>query len=220
MTSISPVSNTQLPAQTVRDAMITSDFNTFLRMLTTQIQNQDPLNPMQSTEFATQLATFSGVEQQVRTNEQLAGLSAQLGLANMVQMSGWIGMEVRTNGEIRFAGSPLMLDLTPQPQADAAELVVLDSSGSEVQRIAVSPLAGSVEWAGTAADGLPLRGGNYRFRLEAYANGTSLGQSEVAHYSRVEEARADGSGGVTLLLQGGVTASAAAVSALRRDAGF
>ncbi len=220
MTTISPVSTTPLPVQTVRDAMITSDFNTFLRMLTTQIQNQDPLNPMQSTEFATQLATFSGVEQQVRTNEQLAGLATQLGLANLVQMSGWIGMEVRTSGEIRFAGAPLELDLTPAAQADAAELIVIDPSGTEVQRLAVSPLATTVDWAGTTADGLPLPSGNYRFRLESFAKGATLGQSEVAHYSRVEEARADGSGGVTLLLQGGVTASASAVSALRRDAGF
>lgn len=220
MTTIAPVSNTTLPAQTVRDAMITSDFNTFLRMLTTQIQNQDPLNPMQSTEFATQLATFSGVEQQVRTNEQLAGLSAQLGLANLVQMSGWIGMEVRTAGEVRFDGTPLDLDLTPSVEADAAELIVLDSSGTEVQRLAISPHATAAQWAGTTPEGLPLPAGTYRFRLESYANGASLGQSEVAHYSRVDEARADGSGGVALLLQGGVTTSAGAVSALRRVGGF
>ena len=51
---------------------ISSDFNTFLRMLTVQMQNQDPLNPIDSADYAVQLATFSGVEQQVRTN-QLAG---------------------------------------------------------------------------------------------------------------------------------------------------
>ena len=43
-------------------------------MLTTQIKNQDPLNPMEGTEFAVQLATFSGVEQQVQTNQLLARL--------------------------------------------------------------------------------------------------------------------------------------------------
>ena len=50
---------------------ISSDFETFLRMLTVQMQNQDPLNPIQSSDFAVQLATFSGVEQQVRTNDLL-----------------------------------------------------------------------------------------------------------------------------------------------------
>ena len=57
---------------------ISSDFETFLRLLTTQMQNQDPLNPMESTEFASQLAQFSAVEQQVRSNELLVGLQAGL----------------------------------------------------------------------------------------------------------------------------------------------
>jgi flagellar basal-body rod modification protein FlgD len=57
---------------------ISSDFNTFLRMLTVQMQNQDPLDPIDSADFAVQLATFSGVEQQVRTNELLGQLSGLL----------------------------------------------------------------------------------------------------------------------------------------------
>ena len=48
--------------------------NRFLKLLTTQMQNQDPLNPIDSTDYAAQLATFSGVEQQVRTNSLLADL--------------------------------------------------------------------------------------------------------------------------------------------------
>ena len=43
-----------------------SDFETFLKMLTVQMQNQDPLNPVESTDYAVQLATFSGVEQNSR----------------------------------------------------------------------------------------------------------------------------------------------------------
>ncbi|MEY5038566.1 MAG: flagellar basal body rod modification protein, partial [Pseudomonadota bacterium] len=55
------------PTTTSNKALISSDFDTFLKMLTAQMQNQDPLNPMDSTDYATQLATFSGVEQQART---------------------------------------------------------------------------------------------------------------------------------------------------------
>lgn len=53
---------------------LSSDFETFLKMLTTQMENQDPLNPVDSAEFAMQLATFSGVEQQIRTNDILADM--------------------------------------------------------------------------------------------------------------------------------------------------
>ncbi len=49
-----------------------TDFQTFLTLLTTQLRNQDPLKPMDSTQFVAQLASFSAVEQQVRTNEKLA----------------------------------------------------------------------------------------------------------------------------------------------------
>lgn len=61
---------------------LSSDFETFLKMLTVQMQNQDPLNPIDSTEYAMQLATFSSVEQQVLTNDLLrqmmGGQGAQL----------------------------------------------------------------------------------------------------------------------------------------------
>ena len=58
-TSIAPSSNSAL----------SSDFETFLKMLTVQMENQDPLNPVDSADFAVQLATFSSVEQQVLTND-------------------------------------------------------------------------------------------------------------------------------------------------------
>ena len=60
------------------DSVISSDFETFLKMLTTQLQNQDPLDPVKSEDFAVQLATFSGVEQQVLTNDLLESLGAQM----------------------------------------------------------------------------------------------------------------------------------------------
>lgn len=58
---------------------IASDFETFLRMLTTQLENQDPLEPVASQDLAVQLATFSGVEQQTQTNSLLEDLGSQMG---------------------------------------------------------------------------------------------------------------------------------------------
>lgn len=203
-----------------RSAMITSDFDTFLRMLTTQMQNQDPLNPMQSTEFATQLATFSGVEQQVRTNEQLAALSAQLGLNSLAQMSGWIGMSARSAGPVQFSGGTVDAWLQPPATAESAQLVVLNTAGAEVQRRNVAAVTGPFAWTGLAESGDPLPPGRYTLQLESFAAGESLGVTAVEHYAAVAEARADGAGGVTLVLAGGVTVPATAVTALRRGAGF
>ena len=85
MTAITPLGTAPKTAKI--GGGITSDFTTFLKMLTTQMQNQDPLNPIDSTDYAAQLATFSGVEQQVRTNSLLADLGTQFGLMGMAQLA-------------------------------------------------------------------------------------------------------------------------------------
>ena len=109
---------------------ISSDFETFLKMLTVQMQNQDPLNPVDSSDYAVQLATFSGVEQQVQTNDLLRSLMGQLGAAGMADFAGWVGMEARTNLPVTFAGSPVQLSVAPAASADAAALVVTDEGGT------------------------------------------------------------------------------------------
>src|SRR5579884_3869002 len=53
---------------------LTGNFDTFLQLLTTQLQNQDPLSPMDSTQFTQQLVEFSQVEQQINTNNNLQNL--------------------------------------------------------------------------------------------------------------------------------------------------
>jgi flagellar basal-body rod modification protein FlgD len=88
---VTSVTTPTTPAPVAQPAAISSDFTTFLKMLTTQMQNQDPLNPIDSADYAVQLATFSGVEQSVKTNQLLESLGQQFGLLGMAQMAGWVG---------------------------------------------------------------------------------------------------------------------------------
>ena len=111
---------------------LSSDFETFLLMLTTQMENQDPLNPIESQDFAVQLATFSGVEQQVRTNDLLESLANGLGLSGMSQLAGWVGMEARVNAPAVFDVAPITLAPEPDPSSDNAVLVVRDEFGRVV----------------------------------------------------------------------------------------
>ena len=55
---------------------LAEDFAQFLTLLTVQLQNQDPLSPMDTTEFTNQLVAFTGVEQQINTNQKLDSLVA------------------------------------------------------------------------------------------------------------------------------------------------
>ncbi|WP_413876683.1 flagellar hook capping FlgD N-terminal domain-containing protein [Albidovulum sp.] len=205
-------------AQTARQGtLINSDFQTFLVMLTTQMQNQDPLNPIESSDYAAQLATFSGVEQQVKTNTLLESLASQMGLSGMAQMASWVGMEARVSAPVMFDGAPLTLYPAPAEGADEAVLVVLNASGQEVARQQIALSDDPVTWAGTDASGTPLASGSYAFRLENYTAGELAGITAVDAYGRIDEVR-NGTDGAVLVLQGGAMVAPADIRALRSPA--
>lgn len=168
--------------------VITSDFEAFLRLLTTQLQNQDPLNPLDSADFATQLATFSGVEQQVRTNTLLSDLQGNLALIGMGQMAGWIGMEARAQIPATFSGNAITLAADPPATADRVELVVSNSGGQEVQRLAISNSTDPTSWTGLGADGETLPYGQYSFNIESYRGDELLEVEAASVFSVVREA--------------------------------
>lgn len=218
--SLSPLgAGNQAPraAGAAQPSAITSDFQTFLRLLTAQIQNQDPLNPTPSDEFAVQLATFSSVEQQVKTNELIAALGQQFGAAGMAQFAGWVGMEARAAVPAAFSGAPVWLSPRPAAGADAAELVVRDASGREVDRVAVPASGEPIRWTGATASGGQHMPGLYSFELVSFGGGVPLASTPVGVYSRVVEVRSEG-GEAVLVLEGGVRVPAREVTALREPA--
>lgn len=204
MTQISSAlpATSQVAATTQAKTALNSDFQTFIEMLTTQAQNQDPLNPMDSAEYASQLASFSSVEQQVLTNDLLAGLAEQMGSSNLAQLSSWVGMDARSEAPVYFDGSPVMLYPMPSRIADEAYLVVYDDAGAEVQRSQIALDGAPMDWAGVSQSGAPFSQGSYRFEIENYSDGNTLGVSPVETYQRVEEAQMI-EGQIVLLLAGG-----------------
>lgn len=201
-------------AQTPSKPLISSDFDTFLKMLTAQMQNQDPLNPIDSTDYATQLATFSGVEQQARTNELLASLGGQMALLGMSQLAGWVGQEARAAAPVWMDGDPVTMQLAPAIGADRAVLAVRDASGALVTREEVSTEAGLYDWLGGDVAGDPLPEGAYSLTLESYSGDILLGESPVESYARIIEAR-NGPAGAMLVLEGGIEVLSTNITALR-----
>jgi flagellar basal-body rod modification protein FlgD len=199
---------------TVTAPAITGDYNTFLRMLTTQLQNQDPLNPIESSDYAVQLATFSGVEQQTRTNQLLEALGGQFNLLGMAQMAGWVGQEARTDAAVAWSGTPVTLSPNPAAGADRTTLVVKDSRGTVVSRQDIPATTDPFEWTGIGIDGVALPHGRYTLELESYRGDDMLTRQPVEHYARIIEARG-GATGTRLLLEGGIEVAAAKITALR-----
>jgi flagellar basal-body rod modification protein FlgD len=204
------------PTTETSEAVISSDFDTFLKMLTVQMENQDPLNPTDSSEYAMQLATFSGVEQQVLTNDLLNALMMQMNTTGMAQMADWVGKEARAAAPAHFDGSPITIAPNPAAIADKVELVVYNDAGEEVQRMVIPKSAEPVEWAGTSPDGTPFPTGVYRFNVESSANGEVVLDEVADIYARVQEVRNE-NGESVLILEGGVAIMATDVSALRES---
>ena len=198
---------------------ISSDFNTFLRMLTVQMQNQDPLNPIDSADYAVQLATFSGVEQQVRTNQLLADMQGKFSQLGMAEMAGWIGKEARSAAPVRYDGSAVTLSPNPAVGANRTVLVVRDAQGTLVSREEIPVSAEPYQWLGAGIDGNPLPAGNYSIALESLNGETLIATTPVEHYARVIEAKGGGSSGTRLVLQGGIEVLASDVTALREPPG-
>jgi flagellar basal-body rod modification protein FlgD len=198
-------------------ATLSSDFETFLRMLTVQVENQDPLNPVDSNDYATQLATFSSVEQQVLTNDLLGGIADQMGLESLQQASSWIGMEALARAPVRFDGTPVTIRPVVSPEADRAVLVVRDGSNDIVGSVELDPNADTFVWDGTGPNGNPLPAGNYRFDVESYEKDTLIGSELSAAFNRIEEVRREG-GAILLRLSDGTELAAGQIDGLRASA--
>ncbi|MDZ4093361.1 MAG: flagellar hook capping FlgD N-terminal domain-containing protein [Paracoccaceae bacterium] len=194
--------------------LINSDFDTFLKMMTAQLKNQDPLNPIESADFAVQLATFSGVEQQAKTNKLLEAMQGQLGLSGMAQLASWVGREGRAVAPAWVDGAPISLSPNPASGTDKAIIAVYDTRGQLVSRDEIPVGRATVDWDPVDIQGNPLRAGQYTFKLESYNGDELLSTNSLEVYARIIEVRG-GVDGTTVILEGGAEVPASAVTALR-----
>ncbi|WP_282095726.1 flagellar hook capping FlgD N-terminal domain-containing protein [Epibacterium ulvae] len=200
---------------------ISADFETFLKMLTTQAKYQDPLEPLDNAEYASQLAQFSQVEQQVQTNELLTALQNQASAASAVTLSstsGWVGMEARAQVDGYFDGAT-PITVMPQPLAGAASarLVVRGVGGAVVDRIDIPVSADPFTWDGLTDSGSAHREGMYQFEVESVnADGEVTSTSRPDVYTRITETQLQGDE-VHLILAGGSSINSTDVSALRES---
>lgn len=200
---------------TAKTASITADFDMFLQLLTTQMQNQDPLNPTDSTEYTAQLATFSGVEQQVQTNDLLRDLQASFTSMNMGQLSGWIGMEARAEMPVNFTGQATSVQVAPHVLADRMELVVRNASGEVVANTPAVLTDAPFTWNGQGNDGTPLPHGTYSLSIQSWRGEEMLEERAAFVYGEITEAQTL-SGEVWVTMENGVSLPAENVQGLRR----
>jgi len=144
----------------------------FLNLLITQLQNQDPLNPTDSTEFTAQLAQFSSLEQLNNVNTNLEQLQNFQASANNSQAVSLLGKEITTNGNFLQLtdGGPVGFDLSLSGDAATVVSSVYDSTGGFVKSFESQNMAAgqhTLFWDGTDRDGNPAVDGSYTFEILA-----------------------------------------------------
>ncbi len=179
----------------------------FLKLLVAQLQNQDPLSPLDSTAFTSQLAEFSSLEQLANVNENLEYLQMYQSSINNAQAVSFIGKNIDALGSSIQLESGENEDIHFELEQDSSSVVIniYDEAGSLVKYIENGPLGEgkqSVEWDGTDNSGNTLPEGIYKFEVMAVnANGDKV---QTATYISDRVTGVTFENGVTYLLAGGM----------------
>ena len=183
---------------------LTSDMTMFLKLLTTQMQNQDPLNPMDTSEYTQQLVQFSQVEQSIAQNRNLEAILARLdgqemiGAAALVGSTGTFdsataGLTEGGSASWRYAADGASLPLTA---------TILDAAGAVVATRSIDSREGVFSWDGTRADGSTAAAGSYTLAIAAADGNGGRIVPDIAARGRITEAVTTAGG--TLLRAGGI----------------
>lgn len=198
-TALNAAQNTR--ASTVQ---LAEDFGDFLSLLTVQLQNQDPLSPMDTTEFTNQLVAFTGVEQQINTNQKLDDLVA-LGIGDSFSSTlGYVGNDISYIGSEAFydGSTPVTIDYAVTGTSVDTTINIFDENGDVVfsQQVSDDEQRESFEWDGTNDNGSPVEAGTYSIRVDALDREGEPLQTTTVVTGRVSGVETQG--GVTFLLVG------------------
>lgn len=177
ITSVATQSSQAASART----SLSDNYDTFLVLLTAQLQNQDPLSPMDSAQFTQQLVQFSQVEQQIRTNEQLEGLVAQYQAASAGAALSYLGRDaiIQAN-ETYLAGGEANWAYRLPTGAEEVTLRVRDLNGRTIYTAAGELSQGEhlFSWDGDTDAGGTAPDGVYVLSIEAKGeNGAAMAAS-------------------------------------------
>lgn len=150
---------------------LNADFDQFLRLLTTQLQNQDPLSPMDPNQMTEQLVAFSQVEQQIKTNDQLESLLAFQTLNLTAVGLSFIGKNVEiSDDEFNMDGTngANMSYVMPEG-ATKGTVTITDSTGKTVYTTEANLEKGThkIEWDGKDTNGIAVPAGTYTLKVSA-----------------------------------------------------
>jgi len=199
---------------------LADNYEMFLNLLTVQLQNQNPLEPMDADQFADQLTKYSSLEQQIKTNDHLEQMLQTMSAANMGAIVSYIGKEIEASGtKTVFNGSSATWAYSVD-QAATAKVTILNSAGAAVytEQVQLSSGTGSYSWDGRTSTGGTAPEGSYTLSIEATDSTGSAVSVTTNIRGTVDEV--DLSGGEAVLKIGDISVPVGSVTAIRDSSLF
>ncbi len=184
---------------------VAGSYSTFLKILTTQLQNQDPTAPADTNQFTQELVEFSGVEQQLNTNSLLQKLVDASGASGVKSLLGYVGQYVQApaNNQVLIQNGQADMSYTLPSAAQNVILTVRDSSGQTVATLNGPAANGSnyITWNGEDSSGDQLADGVYTLAVAATdANGVNITPTAINMIGQVTGVQTADNSGNDLML--------------------
>jgi flagellar basal-body rod modification protein FlgD len=198
---------TAAPAATIAQTAskgLANNFDTFLKLLTVQMQNQDPLSPLDTNQFTQQLVSFTGVEQSIQQNKNLQTLIGEMRGQNLNSSASYIGKEVTADTDLAALGpTGARWNYTLDSDALSNKLNVTTERGDIVATFNGDTKRGahSFAWDGRLQNGTKAPAGNYRLAPAAKASDQSDVTTHVQLVGRVDAVES-GPNGSSLIVAG------------------
>ncbi|MCJ2037227.1 flagellar hook assembly protein FlgD [Methylobacterium sp. J-068] len=179
-TGISSLASTASTSTTTKTSSqeLAGNFTQFLTLLTTQLKNQNPLDPMDTNQFTQQLVQYAGVEQQLKSNDRLDSILTNAKSSSAASATGFIGQTITADGKTTaLKDGSATWTLTPARAATQATITISDAKGNVVatQSKALAAGAQSFAWDGRSSTGFTSANGNYSIKVDALdATGTKV----------------------------------------------
>jgi len=148
---------------------IAGNFDTFLQLLTTQLKNQNPLDPLDTNQFTQQLVQFAGVEQQIKQNQQLETLIAIEKSAQQTTALAFVGSTVAIDGQTAALVNNRATWTFDVPKPATATVTIKSATGQTAYSgsFSMSPGSQAFQWDGKDNNGTQWPAGNYTISITA-----------------------------------------------------
>lgn len=220
----SQTSTTSASASSTSDASssLAGSYDTFLKILTTQLQNQDPTEPMDASQFTQQLVMYSQVEQQINTNAKLDKMLSAVNSNGITPLMSYVGSYVETasSGKLVVQSGQALLAYTLPEDATSTTIYVKNSSGKTIATMSGATSSGlnRLAWDGTCDDGTTASDGTYSFSITAKdSSGSAMTLDDVRVIGRVTGIET--TDGTTVLKAGDLSISDTKVDAVFANIG-